>query len=69
MSPDRPGPQPNVPADAMKRPYEPPRLHCYGDLRELTLGSSGPAVDSGSLRPGSRAQRRADTPLPREARA
>lgn len=30
-----------------KASYEAPALRCLGDLRELTLGSSGCAVDSG----------------------
>ena len=29
-----------------RRPYSPPRLHCWGDLRGKTLGGSAGQVDS-----------------------
>jgi hypothetical protein len=39
---DQKGPrrQPNM------RPYHPPRLLVYGDVRELTLGGNGPSPEA-----------------------
>lgn len=39
--------EPGPGKDESKKPYEAPRLEMFGDLRELTLGSSPGATDSG----------------------
>jgi hypothetical protein len=36
-----------LPGEPVRRDYEPPRLVALGDLRELTLGASPGAGDSG----------------------
>jgi len=35
-------------ANSDKKPYNPPVLRTYGDLRRLTAGASGPQRDGGS---------------------
>lgn len=31
-----------------RRPYTPPRLHCWGEVRDVTLGGSAGQFDSGN---------------------
>jgi hypothetical protein len=32
----------------IRRPYEPPKLECYGSISKLTLNGQGPGTDGGS---------------------
>ena len=36
-------------AEPPKRPYAPPKLHRYGDIRELTRGGAGGTTDTGAV--------------------
>lgn len=35
-----------APASATRRPYSPPQLRCWGDVRDITLGGSAGQFDS-----------------------